>query len=588
MLPTGNINQKQVADEIYKKFKDRESKAGTVLCLVGVHGTTDGAVKNDERETLKDWKYLIPLLEVAEGETQLEYFLTEKGLELKMIDIGEYSAPHCTFTKELDEVIKRIMNEDKNKEIFLAIAFCYTNKSILNHFLRATGIYSHLMISSERANITRGNCLALDLEQKEVLENVAIYHDYLDYVEAHSESATRVAEYQERYGYRKVSKNLLLAGSSGTGKTILLAEAMTMRIAHYMRKGVPLRIIIAVWSEQAQELSKGLMDKYFPHLKEDSFIGNFKDFCSKFNIFDDDGNIMFSKMPNEVKDALRQSGKFVYLNDLNQNIMVEGKETSIREFINNNSEFDNITTVEILQNYKSLEEKFNVDLSSLATTKQTNNLVSAISCAASENRKKPKKTLLFIDEFKLQVEEKLQDFSSMTAKNENVDFFIGVSPWSEGAFEVKLPHKKSQIFGKQLKNRYRNSLEIMHLNTHFIGKNGVNNTEDMFDEKGLPKGKLPLLIVKKEEDSHTDILTYIEEYENGEYIKGQGVTVLGRVSDEIDAWCMRDKENRKNIAEYTFAGCEDDVIIIFCNAFEEEVTRARTALIIVTEPGGSR
>ena len=64
------------------------------------------------------------------------------------------------------------------------------------------------------------------------------------------------------------TENLLLAGSSGTGKTIVLAEALHMRIAHYMRDNVPLNIIIAIWHPSANKLVEDLKQKYFPSLSE--------------------------------------------------------------------------------------------------------------------------------------------------------------------------------------------------------------------------------------------------------------------------------------------------------------------------------
>ena len=56
-------------------------------------------------------------------------------------------------------------------------------------------------------------------------------------------------------------KNLILFGSSGTGKTLLLAECVKMKVAYYETKGKPLKIIIASYVD-AEMLFQDLKEKY--------------------------------------------------------------------------------------------------------------------------------------------------------------------------------------------------------------------------------------------------------------------------------------------------------------------------------------
>ena len=59
------------------------------------------------------------------------------------------------------------------------------------------------------------------------------------------------------------AKNVILWGGSGTGKTVVITEVMNMRIAYYKRRGIPIRVIIAVYKQGAMNLMKNLKTKYF-------------------------------------------------------------------------------------------------------------------------------------------------------------------------------------------------------------------------------------------------------------------------------------------------------------------------------------
>ena len=84
-------------------------------------------------------------------------------------------------------------------------------------------------------------------------------------------------------------KNVILYGSSGTGKTLLLVECVKMKISQYQRKGKPLKIIISTYIDRTKPLIQDLQEKYnLDYLKEKHDIV----FANMFEL--SEGNIFVS------------------------------------------------------------------------------------------------------------------------------------------------------------------------------------------------------------------------------------------------------------------------------------------------------
>ena len=53
------------------------------------------------------------------------------------------------------------------------LAFCYTNRSVLNDILRSSGLYTRLIMSEDRAMITNGQYFYLDKHQNNFIATIA-------------------------------------------------------------------------------------------------------------------------------------------------------------------------------------------------------------------------------------------------------------------------------------------------------------------------------------------------------------------------------------------------------------------------------
>ena len=199
-----------------------------VLVLAGIHGSKDGNLGSVDEGLLSEYEHQILFLK-----RKYQGDLEEKKAEFILENMGS----HMDET-EFNET-KFINAVKKHNPTVITIAFCYTNVSIINDILRLSGIYSFMILSKDRADITEDRCMSLDSRQRYVI--------------------TTVAEVQP--------KNVFLWGSSGTGKTIILTEVLKMKISHYKRKHIKLNIFVTSYMAAAgSQLIEDFKWKYLANL----------------------------------------------------------------------------------------------------------------------------------------------------------------------------------------------------------------------------------------------------------------------------------------------------------------------------------
>ena len=236
----------QWSDYISDNWTRLMHKGSRFLVLTGCHGGSDGTIGRKDKFLFDMWEDQVELRLKRDFKKDIE----EKNITITVEDIGKHMDDSSKLIDDtLIEAIK------KHQPTVISLAFCYTNVSHLNNILRAAGIYSILVMSKDRADITEGGYVSLDPAQRKIVERVA----------------------------NENPNNLILFGSSGTGKTLLLTEALSMKVSYYKSKGIKIKIIVSAWFRSAHnmQLMKDLEFKYLHHLTDEDNIKFivFKDLC---------------------------------------------------------------------------------------------------------------------------------------------------------------------------------------------------------------------------------------------------------------------------------------------------------------------
>ena len=204
ILSEVRITFRNCIEYIKKQFDNGLFRKGSkILILYGIHGNSDGTI-GEKDESLKISFEAIP----KQIKKKFPHIL--ENIDIEMVDVGDKMNDDKLDEKALIKAIK----EKEHSILFLA--FCWTDRSALNDILRAAGIYAHLIMTEDRKEITNGRYFTLDDIQKEVIDEVV----------------------------KNPVQNVFLWGSSGTGKTLLLAMILSMKISHYFKKGIKVNIIV--------------------------------------------------------------------------------------------------------------------------------------------------------------------------------------------------------------------------------------------------------------------------------------------------------------------------------------------------------
>merc|ERR1719367_2667016 len=208
-----------------------------LLVLTGVHGQQSGELGGKDNGFVRDSRGQIELLK-GKYETEIK----AGKITMEVEDVGLHNASD-TSTKKLDEK-KFVEAVKKFKPTVLVLAFCWSRESEMNDLLREAGIYSTLILREELAQITESRHVHLDEDQRNLIQRIA----------------------------EEKPKNVFLWGTSGSGKTLMLAEALKMKISQLRREGKQdVRVIVATMNG-GDPLMKDLQEKYLPDIATESFI----------------------------------------------------------------------------------------------------------------------------------------------------------------------------------------------------------------------------------------------------------------------------------------------------------------------------
>ncbi len=244
------VNMTEWRHYLEREWPSLMRKNSRLLVLGGVHGKKSGAVGRGDAGLLEDSQGQIMLLKRSFAKD-----IEHKNIVMEMVDISEYTLPN---SRKMDDV-KLVDVVRRFQPTVLILASCWTKQSVLNGVFRSSGIYSVMIMQEELAGITKGRHIFLDAKQKEIIEKVADDDNNV--------------------------KNLLLWGSSGTGKTLLLLEALRIKLSQAAKESVKVRVIVtAYWPE-----CKLLMDRLKSGLNLDTdiavnYYSSAKELCEEVGV----------------------------------------------------------------------------------------------------------------------------------------------------------------------------------------------------------------------------------------------------------------------------------------------------------------
>ena len=155
-------------------------KVGSEFVIVcGVHGSPEGQLKQGD----EDFRY--------DYEMMFRWFRNHKkyGHEAKIVEERKYNMGKILEISSIEEETEKgkylLTDDSKTKlqneferilasetPVVLVLASCWSFRSMISNILRSTGLYSALIASEDRGNITAGKLFKLNNEQQDLLKEI--------------------------------------------------------------------------------------------------------------------------------------------------------------------------------------------------------------------------------------------------------------------------------------------------------------------------------------------------------------------------------------------------------------------------------
>ena len=404
-----------------------------MLILSGVHGNIDGKLGDREDKFVSSCEAQVKNLRRNKSED-----IEVKNIEFKVEDVGQI---------DINDHNKRELDEDKFveavkafKPTVLVLAFCWSHKSELNDLLRAAGVYGTLILREDLAQITESRQVQLDEGQEELIRRIA----------------------------EEKPKNVFLWGSSGTGKTLMLCEALKIKISQLRRSGKKDVRVFVTTMKGDQPLLKDIEEKYLSDINVEGIM-RLGDLARKINI-----------QHVDLSEKLNARDGFVQAKSLLKTIISHLGGTS------------HLPPRRYLQ----------ADQSSASHTIL---LVDEVQPMTRNER-----------DLKFELGSTKADWSSFTSR-EGVDFIIALSATNYNNKNTKykvVPPTDSRTLSKRLTTPHRNCKEIETFFKYYVHHHGSDYLSGIEKEKEaeyLPPGRMPIWVQRGREVSDEEVLEFVKE-----------------------------------------------------------------------------
>ena len=156
-------------------------RVGSEFVIVcGVHGSPEGQLKQGDEDFRYDYEMMFRWFRNHKKYGHQAKIVEERKYNMgKILEIssiedetekGKYLLTDDSKTKLQNEFERIVASETP---VVLVLASCWSFRSEISYILRSTGLYSALIASEDRGNITAGKLFKLDNEQKDLLKKIA-------------------------------------------------------------------------------------------------------------------------------------------------------------------------------------------------------------------------------------------------------------------------------------------------------------------------------------------------------------------------------------------------------------------------------
>ena len=280
ILTTKNEISSQQTFNYLSTYLDQFRVGSEFIVICGVHTSPEGKLQEFDEDFKYDYEAMFRWFNIEKKYNRFSpptrkpfQLIEERNYQMgTVVQVSSEEDQNNEGEFKLDENSKVLLKSEferllsLNRPMVLILASCWSHQSEISNILRSSGLYSALRLTEDKAELTNEKSFILDKIQRQIIETVVVDH-------------------RNNTPRTLASRNILLFGSHGTGKTILLTEILLMRMAFYKQfSDIQIhKIIVSCFNSISEDyiLLKNLKERYvgFPIFERNIQFKNFKSLC---------------------------------------------------------------------------------------------------------------------------------------------------------------------------------------------------------------------------------------------------------------------------------------------------------------------